>query len=202
MRRRLGRYEGLAADLYRKPFINLSDLADTLATLPGVDSILEVGAGEGAVAERLCVAFPGATYLELDIIDEPGRLFRGPTARAEFRHGLVEELPASETFDLVLFVDVLHHVPASQRQSLLTAAHAHVAIGGYLVVKEWEGSRSPMNAVWYVTDRYVAADANTRSFARGELRSVLATLFPQDRVVLEARIPPRRNNHLVAITRD
>ncbi len=201
VRQRLGRFETVAAEAYRRPFINLDDLGNTLATFPGVARILEVGAGEGAVADRLCVAFPEATYLGLDIIEEPGRLFRGPRDRVAFRKLLVEDLPASDTFDLVLFVDVLHHVPAAQREAILMSAHAHVAPGGYLVIKEWEGSRSPMNAVWFITDRYIAADANTRSFAPGELKSRLRELFPDARVALEARIPPRRNNLLIAVQR-
>ena len=201
VRRRLGRWETVASEIYRKPFINLGDLGDTLAALPGVARILEVGAGEGAVADRLCVAFPSATYLGIDIIDEPGRLFRGPRDRAEFRRVLIEDLPTNETYDLVIFVDVLHHVAPGQRASILASAYAHVERGGHLVVKDWEGSRSPMNALWFITDRYIAADANTRSFAPRELNSLLRELFPRDRLVLEARIPPRRNNLLIGLQR-
>jgi 2-polyprenyl-3-methyl-5-hydroxy-6-metoxy-1,4-benzoquinol methylase len=201
VRRRLGPYEAVAAEAYRRPFINLDDLRDTLAVLPGVRRILEVGSGEGAVADRLCAAFPTATYLGVDIIGEPGRLFRGPRNRVEFRRVLVEDLPADDTFDMVLFVDVLHHVPVDQRRSILASAHSHVRRGGYLAVKDWEGSRSPMNALWFIADRYVAGDANIRSFAPGELRSRLRELFPDDRLALEARIPPCRNNVLIVLQR-
>ena len=102
VRQRLGRYEAMAAEAYRKPFINLDDLRDTVATLPAVRRILEVGAGEGAVADRLSVAFPNATYLELDIIDQPGRLSDGRRDGVEFRTAEVEDLPPADTFDLVV----------------------------------------------------------------------------------------------------
>ncbi len=174
VRQRLGRFEEPAAEAYRRPFINLDDLGDSLGRIPGVDTILEVGAGEGAVASRLTRVFPTATYLGIDIIDNPGRLFRGDQDRAEFASTEVHRLDADRLFDLVVLVDVLHHVPLAERHQVLADAHAHVKPGGHLVVKEWERSRSAGQAAWYVVDRLVGGDPNVRAFdarrARGDGR--------------------------------
>ena len=45
---------------------------------------MEIGCGEGTLAQRLCAAFPDATYVGIDVAEQPGRLFRGDRDRAEF----------------------------------------------------------------------------------------------------------------------
>ncbi|MHB8719335.1 MAG: methyltransferase domain-containing protein [Candidatus Dormibacteria bacterium] len=202
VRHLLGRWEGPAAELYRRPFINLDDLGVALATLSSVQSILEVGAGEGAVATRLVRAFPRARYLGMDLIPEPGRLFVGDASRVEFRSGPVEDLAAELLFDLVVLVDVLHHVPAGMCGPLLAAAARHVRRGGYLAVKEWERNRSPMQFVWLVTDRYIGGDRNVHPFAPGEARALVAETCPGFSLLIDGRVPPRRNNILLVAERD
>ena len=92
VRRRLGRLEGPAAEAYRSVFINLDDLAETLASLGPAERILEIGCGDGSVADRLCSVFPQADYLGIDVAAEPGRRFTGDRSRAQFRSMLSSEL--------------------------------------------------------------------------------------------------------------
>lgn len=199
VRQRLGRFEEPAAEAYRRPFIDLDDLARTLARLDRVCTVLEVGAGEGAMATRVVRAFPQARYLGIDIIRRPGRLFRGDEERAQFCAMDLEDLPPDQLFDLVLLVDVLHHVAPPLREKVLAGARRHVRSGGHLAIKEWERTRSLGQMAWFIVDRYIGGDPNVRAFAPGELMATVARVCPGDQVTIEARVPPRRNNLLLVI---
>ena len=96
IRHSFGPAEPFVTEFYRSRFINLDELTRTIASLSNPARILEVGCGEGAVAERLAVAFPHATYVGLDIAPEPGALFTGDRSRFEFRRELSSEFLASE----------------------------------------------------------------------------------------------------------
>ncbi len=88
VRHKLGPAEPLISDLYRSRFINLDELTRTITSLANPTRILEVGCGEGAVAERLASAYQAAQYVGLDIAPEPGRMFIGDRSRFEFRREL------------------------------------------------------------------------------------------------------------------
>lgn len=203
VRRRLGAFEVPAADLYRSVFVNLDDLATTLASLGDARRVLEVGCGDGSLAQRITAALPQAEYLGIDIAPQPGRLYRGDPHRAVFRSRSTQVLLAEEPepFDLVVVVDVLHHVPAPAREELLRDAAQLIAPDGTLAVKDWERGRNLPHALAYAADRYVSGDRTVAFPDREELRSLLDRALPGFRVVCEARIPPRRNNVLYAMCR-
>lgn len=203
VRRRLGRLEGPAAEAYRSVFINLDDLAEMVASLGTPARILEIGCGDGSVADRLCSVFPQATYLGIDVAPEPGRRYTGDRSRAEFRSIVSSELLAEgpDPFDLVVVVDVLHHVLDGDRAGLLSDAAALTSSGGVVVVKDWERDRSVAHMLCYGADRYVSGDATVRFMPADELRSLVHSELDGFEPVIEARIPPRRNNLLLALRR-
>lgn len=203
IRHRLGRWEIPAADAYRSRFINLDDLADTLASLTGPKRILEIGCGDGSFAERLCAVFPDAEYLGIDISPAPGRLFRGDRSRATFRGVLSADLIAEgpAPFDLVAIVDVVHHVPERMRVPILRDAATLTAPDGMVAVKDWERGRGLAHVMAYTADRYVSGDKTVRFPSREELRTTIDEGLPGFEVACEARIPPRRNNVLYALRR-
>ena len=200
IRHRLGPLEPCVADGYRARFINLDDLAMTVASFADPRRIVEIGCGDGAVADRLCREFPEAEYLGVDIAPSPGRLFRG-NGRAEFRSQGSSDLLASnpEPFDLALLVDVFHHLPDSARLPTLCDLDALTAPGGLIIVKDWERSTTLGHLACYVSDRYVSGDENVRYLTRAELRHAIATAIPRAELICEARIPPRRNNVMFAM---
>jgi 2-polyprenyl-3-methyl-5-hydroxy-6-metoxy-1,4-benzoquinol methylase len=204
VRRRLGRWEIPAADLYRSRFISLEDLASTLASLGPVKRIMEIGAGDGTFGQRICAVFPDADYVGIDIAPNPGRLFRGNTERAKFYSMPTHEYLAAnpgETFDLVVIVDVLHHVPPQIRVPLLRDAATLTAPNGMIAIKDWERGRGLWHLVAYSADRYLSGDKDVRFPSLEELHGFVAEGLPEFSITLEARIPPRRNNVLWTLRR-
>lgn len=204
VRTRLGRWEVPAAELYRSAFINLDDLAASLASLGPARRILEIGCGDGSMADRLCAAFPAAEYLGIDVAPEPGRLFRGDRNRAHFRSRSSTDLLAEkgELFDLVAIVDVVHHVAEDLRGPVLRDAAALLAPHGSIMLKEWERGRGVPHLMAYAADRYVSGDRTVRFLSGPELRALVRDNLPDFAPVCEARIPPHRNNVLLALRRN
>ena len=72
----LGPLDSSVAAAYRRAFFSIEAFVDEVASITlEPKAILEVGAGEGSVAEGLLARFPKARYLGLDVAGEPGRLF-------------------------------------------------------------------------------------------------------------------------------
>lgn len=202
VRTRLGRWEIPAADAYRSVFINLEDFAELVSSLWPAKRILEVGCGDGSFGERLLHRFPDAEYVGIDISPEPGRLFRGDASRATFRsiYSAAFRAENPEPFDLVIVVDVIHHVPPGMRGDLLRDVQALTRPGGHYAVKDWEPTRTVGHFAAWAADRFITGD---------DIQHVpSATLQEQidgwlgDRLVVEARVPPRRNNYLLGYQRE
>ncbi|HEU5473350.1 MAG TPA: class I SAM-dependent methyltransferase [Actinophytocola sp.] len=203
IRRRLGRFEVAAAQAYRSFFINLDDLAVTLASLTEAKRILEIGCGDGLFAQRLCEVFPEAEYVGIDVADNPGRLFRGDRSRVSFHTTAVSDFLAEslDRFDLVAIVDVLHHVPPAQRVQVLGDAGRLVSANGTIAIKECERSRHPGYLSIYFADRYFSGDKTVRFADRDELRHLMAQALPGFAVACEARVPSLRANLLYTLRR-
>jgi 2-polyprenyl-6-hydroxyphenyl methylase/3-demethylubiquinone-9 3-methyltransferase len=203
IRHSLGRFEVPAAELYRACFINLDALGRLIAGLAAPGRILEIGCGDGAVGQRLTLVFPEAEYLGIDPAPTAGRLYHGDPARAVFRSITSAELAAEgpDPYDLVLFVDVLHHIPAPVRPGVLGDAAALTAPDGVLLVKEWERDRPVFGRLAYWADYYITGDKDVDFMTSAELRSLLAGSLPDFTVYAEDRVPPWRENVLMALRR-
>ncbi len=112
------------------------------ADLPADARVLDVGGGEGTLAEALLHAHPRA---QVDVLNLPAiePLVRARAARGELegRLGFVGgdflqpgAIPGG--YDVILFVRVLHDWPADVARKLLVDAHAALAPGGRLVISE------------------------------------------------------------------
>ncbi len=106
----------------------------------------------------------------------------------------------SSRFDLVLLVDVLHHVPLALRDAVLGELRSLTMPGGAYALKDWVKSRSLSHAAVWGSDRLLTGD-RVSYFDPGELESLMPRRFPEDRLVLAARVPPRRNNLLLVYER-
>jgi SAM-dependent methyltransferase len=198
VRRVLGPLERPAADAYRRAFIDLDSLARTLSRLPEPRSILEVGAGDGMVAARLARIWPRSRYLGIDLIEHLAGFYDGPPNWARFETRPASELVAAGcSFDLVLVVDVIHHVPRPQWTDFVDTCWRLVAPSGWLAIKDWTPSRTLGHAMCYAADRWVTGDRVNHAS-----RAELLTLVGSDATVkLEASVPPRANNLLLVAQR-
>src|SRR3954451_24756814 len=133
------RFELVAADAYRRLFVDLDSLAARVAEMGPFSSVIEVGCGEGALLTRLIARLgPRASALGIDIAPDPGRSFGGDRSRVRFRQATVAKVAAEpDRFDLVVVSDVLHHVPRCERVALLDSCRQLMAPRGTIVVKEW-----------------------------------------------------------------
>jgi 2-polyprenyl-3-methyl-5-hydroxy-6-metoxy-1,4-benzoquinol methylase len=204
VRQRLGGLEAPAIDLYRSVFISLEDFAASAASLGPAARILEIGAGDGVCGQRLTEAFPEAEYLGIDIAPVSGGMFRGDASRAVFRSvsttDLIKEGP--RPFDLVVIVDVIHHVPAAARQQLLEDAAELTADNGTILVKDWERDAGRLaHGLVYTADRYVSGDRTVDFASRRELRAIIDAGLPDFSPVFEGRVPPLRGNVLYGLRR-
>lgn len=201
LRERLGRFEQPATDLYRGFFISLDDLAVTLASVSDATSILEIGCGAGHLSNRLLERFPEASLVGADICEAPGDKCTGFPGRTEFVRALSTELVAERAgqFDLVVICDVVHHVPAEQREELLRSALDLCKPGGLVAVKDWERENRPAHAITYFADRYISGDKGVAFMTYDEQRDLVLGALPEAELVLEARVPPRRNNVLLVL---
>jgi 2-polyprenyl-6-hydroxyphenyl methylase/3-demethylubiquinone-9 3-methyltransferase len=202
----MGSLEAPLAALYRSFFIDLAGFAELVASTNapgGAPRVLEVGCGDGLLAARLLDALPTATLVGIDIAPEPGRLFDGDRTRAQFRSMTSSELRAEhpDAFDIVVLCDVLHHVALDERDALLADMAALAAPGATIVVKDWERGRNLAHALAYGSDRYVSGDRGVHFGTALELRQAMSDAFGAGSIVVEARVPPRRNNLAFVIRR-
>ena len=196
VRKSLGRFERPVSDLYRGIFIDLEDLAANIRGWSQPRNILEIGCGEGALAELVVRDFPDADYLGIDIISHLGRMYEGPTDNVTFQQITAEDLSLVHpgAFDLILINDVMHHVPDPLRNGLLNAAKTLLAPGGSLIFKDWDRRPSPIHALCYVADVYIGGDKSVRYMPLDEQRGMLADVFGDDAIVAQAKIRPWAHN--------
>lgn len=204
IRKLFGPYEHEITEVYRSVFVNLDDFADLVHLwVPRAERILEVGCGEGAMTERIVRKYPTASVLAIDITPRAGRLYRGDQANVRFSRERVEDVatrsPAS--FDLVLVADVLHHVPLSGRESLLSAIDQAMAPGASLVVKDWVVSASPIHWLCHACDRYLTGD-DVHYFPAGGISALVAETFDATAVRKTGFVRPWKNNLAVLVQPD
>jgi len=199
VRRLLGKHEQRVADLYRDSFLDTTALAEAVAGFGQFPRVLEVGCGDGFVTTKLVEHMPSAHVVGIDVAATPGRHFTGDPARVEFRSCTVEAYAATdpEPFDLVLIVDVLHHVDDDTLPSLVTTAASLMRPGGHLIVKEWERNRTVGYGLGWFSDRVISGE-QVRFFDRDGLVHEIERWAPALERVGDARVRPRHSNLIVA----
>jgi 2-polyprenyl-6-hydroxyphenyl methylase/3-demethylubiquinone-9 3-methyltransferase len=201
VRRLFGPYEHTVAETYRRIFVDLDQFAARMqAWVPRAGKILEVGCGEGAMTERLVRAYPRAFVTAIDITPKTGRLFRGPRCSVTFRQETVEELAAREpaAYDLVVLADVIHHVPAAARDSLMQAIKQAMVPQGSLVFKDWIVSSSPIHWLCLMSDRHLTGD-DVAYPTMEDLDALVTSIFGPGKIRQINSVPPWRNNVMLLV---
>lgn len=204
VRRSFGRHERIVANLYRAIWVDLDDFSRCIREWTQPHSILEIGCGEGALAEHLVRAFPGASYLGVDIIPHVGRLYQGSRENVMFEQTSSQQLARQRAgqFDLVILADVLHHVEEALRLEVLQSARDLLSPDGCLVLKDWTRRPTLIHAATYVADVYVGGDRNVRYMSIDEQRELLILVFGSGAIRKEATVAPWSQNHAFLVVRD
>jgi len=161
-------------------------------------SILEVGVGEAKVAERVRNRFPDARYVGIDLPDEElAGSWRERALAGSFAD--ITRLPfPDQSFDLVLGIEVLEHVPdpAAAIAEIGRVATNHVVLS------------VPREPIWRLANllrgKYIGALGNTpghiQHWSKGGFRNLVAdrfavrsvaTPFPWTMVAARAQRPSR-----------
>jgi len=190
------RCELIAADTYRRLFVDLDSLAARIAEMGPFATMIEVGCGEGALMTRLVARLgPRVRALGIDIAGEPGRSFVGDRSRVGFRQATVADVAGEpDRFDLVVVPDVLHHVPRRERVPLLDSCRELLAPGGTIVVKEWVKRGNLAHAAAYGSDRYISGDTTVDFYTAAELRQAMRDAIGTETPMTESTVRPHRNN--------
>ncbi len=170
------------AHYYRAFFFDIEAFVNTLPCLKSAKNILEIGGGDGAIAERILSNYPQAKVVMVDIAESigsfinesylsrtkliPSCTFENYLSSADFTHP-----------DIVLISDVIHHIPASQRRSFLARLIPLLNCGTTLIVKEVqpEGIRARLSLI---ADKYISGDMNTSLIGKQDLITLIMTLAP------------------------
>ncbi|CAB4882994.1 unannotated protein [freshwater metagenome] len=195
------RLEQVAANAYRRMFVDLDTVAATVAGLGSFENVIEVGCGEGALMTRLLDALaPTAQGFGIDIAVNPGHNYAGNNTNVEFRQADVADIVGEgRRFDLVVVSDVLHHIPPADRRGFLESCRSLLAPGGTVVVKEWVRRRNLAHAAAYGSDRYISGDTTVAFYTESELERLFADVFCHNRAPFSrAYARPHRNNVILA----
>jgi hypothetical protein len=191
------RWFPVAGRIYRRLAVDLELVARGFPRLADGAVILDVGGGDGEALNHVLRLNPGA---RATMIDLASRL--GDSLAPELR-GRVEVLPETSVAeyarlgrpapDMIILSDVVHHVPAAEREGLL--AGIRDLLGGAatrLVIKDVEPG-SGRAKLLYLADRYVSGDANVSFIPRTAMRELVLRVFPGaswQETDLFARNPP------------
>lgn len=149
-RRSTALYEAMVPKLY-----NLGregDVVDRLmhiARSEAPESVLEMGCGPGHLLRRLAAALPEATLAGVDLSPFMLELAAGNAStaaggRLSLRHVDARSLPwADESFDLVVAMHLLGHVPPPAARAMLAEAGRVLRHGGRLVAVDHRWHRLP-----------------------------------------------------------
>ncbi len=128
-----------------------ANVTPLLPYLPDGTHVLDVGCGNGRIAERLDIMHRHLYYIGVDLTPALVAAARARSYRslhAEFREADITE-PGWEAivyhdapFGVVLMTAVLHHMPGyGLRLSILRAARRLLAPGGILIMSNWQFDR-------------------------------------------------------------
>ncbi len=201
IRSMFGRHEAAVANLYRSIFIDLDAyIAQVVKWVPAPRRILEVGAGEGAVTERLARAFPLAEIVAIDITPRVGRLYKGRQERVTFLQKTVQDMAVEQPggFDFVILSDVIHHVPTALRSAIIAALRGCLASDGLLVFKDWAEDRTVIHWLCKTSDVYLTGD-DVSYLDAPKLEALIETGFGAKTIVDRATIAPWRNNFAMLV---
>ncbi len=171
MRRLLGPAFPPFGHAYRRLFVDIGRVAKLIAReTPQGAHVLDIGGGDGCVADRLAALRPDLQITLADIAPQIGAFIR-PAQRAR-----IALRPATTVtdlqgrFDVIAVSDVIHHVPTEHRADFLADVTALAGRTGCrkVLVKDIEpGGLRARLALW--GDLYITGDRQVRQVSAADL---------------------------------
>ncbi|MBX7199374.1 MAG: class I SAM-dependent methyltransferase [Rhodospirillaceae bacterium] len=135
--------------------------------------VLDLGCGNGAISRAIAKAHKSAsvTALEVDTVQHEANLAGPQLPNLEFGLGGAERIPAEdETFDIVLMMMSLHHVPLDGMAQALREVRRVLLPGGLLYVAE-----PPFAGAFNAIIRLFHDEREARAAAFAALETVVAS---------------------------
>ncbi len=120
--------------------LKLSPMIQLIQYLPGKGDILDLGCGNGIFANILSLGDPGRKVYGVDLsssrIDAAKRISEG-NPNLEFVAGDVNTVHF-DRFEVVTLIDLLHHMPYREQDTLLKKIYDKLDAGDALIIKDLE----------------------------------------------------------------
>lgn len=144
---------------------------------PGA-TVVDVGAGTGAVAIELARTRPDVAVLAVDGDPAALAIARGKPGAdgiAAWHEALADALPLPDGgADRVVMSLLLHHLGPEQKRAALVEAHRVLRPGGELHVADWGRPPDPFTRAGFFVLQLLDGFAGTRDHAAGRLPSLIA----------------------------
>jgi 2-polyprenyl-3-methyl-5-hydroxy-6-metoxy-1,4-benzoquinol methylase len=142
-------YDREHADMWGSLPRQFSLLADDCAASDPAPSgplrLLDIGAGTGLASACILKTSLGSRVNRIDLLDTSPAMLRQATKKAqdwgipfEIHHGLISDLPAGRTYDIIVTCSVLHHVPDLEDFLAQVRAH-HASRGAFIHLQDPNG---------------------------------------------------------------
>jgi cyclopropane fatty-acyl-phospholipid synthase-like methyltransferase len=167
--------------MYRSIFVDLELVIDQLAALtPDGAHVLDIGGGDGAPINGLASRRPDVTVTMIDPGESVGGWIedRFTNRVSRLPHTpLAQYLAAAASLpDIVFLLDVIHHVPVTERPDFFAELGRYLdhKPGARVLIKDVQpGPLRATMGLW--SDRYITGDRNVSLVGRCELKNSLAT---------------------------
>jgi nucleoside-diphosphate-sugar epimerase/SAM-dependent methyltransferase len=169
---------------------SLVPLAQLVPRLPSRGTILDLGCGEGILANLVARSLPECRVVGVD--RDPARLElarRNAPSNAEFRCLDVLGLPDDLVADAAILNDVVHHHAFARHWDLLAAALGHVRPGGVFILKEVDRADRADHVMTGFFDRRLYPDDPLSFRSTPDWLAVLRRLGLQDVETIRLRHP-------------
>lgn len=149
-------------------------------TISSAHSVLDVGAGTGALSRAVAAARPGVRVTGIEPDRDALRIAFDGARESALRvpvRGIGQQLPFVDgTFDRAISRLVFHHLGEQGSREVLHEIHRVLRPGGRLGILDWGKPRGVLRRATFASVRALDGFAATRVAARGGLPEIIAAV--------------------------
>jgi len=166
-------YSWLRFQIFRQRFLN-----EIGQYLPRRGRVLDVGCGFGLFSLYYAQVHPELDFTGFDMSDKRVEVARRAAERlglsnVSYRVQDARQFAATERFDAIYMLDVVHHVPGDAVRPMLTELHRALAPGSRLVIKDVDTRPRWKRVYTHVLDWAMSPSSPVRYWSSEELCSLL-----------------------------